>query len=370
VLFRSLRSSSISSAEAGAKERAAHLLGDDINRASDFLTDQVRAFAVTQDRSSMDAYWVEVESAQGREKALAGAAALRLPNDEVAALRRAKAESDRLILMETRAMRLVSDALGIEADDMPPPVAAAALSAQDRALSAQGKLDLARKLVFGTDYWQRKRAIRMAIDDFRGLSQARTSTAARAAEAAANRGFALVSGLVALGYLGVICVFALYYRFVALPIRHYMRTVGTDEPITGYPELKPEGAYELAALAEALNERRAQRIRTEMALRESELKLRTNLHMMPLAAMETDHEGRILTWNPAAELIFGYSEEEVIGGDVLELIVPERLRGEIGRVMERLNQGEVIERHVNMNVRKDGREIGRASCRERVFGLV
>ena len=50
-----LRSGTMSSAAAAAKESAAHLLGDDVNRISDYLTDQVRTFAVTQDRASLDA---------------------------------------------------------------------------------------------------------------------------------------------------------------------------------------------------------------------------------------------------------------------------------------------------------------------------
>lgn len=352
-----LRSSSRNAASAAAEGNAAHLLGDDINRASDFLTDQVRSFVVTHDRASLDLYWAEIESARNREKALAKASALKLPDNEMEALRRAKRESDALVETETRAMRLVADALDYKEADLPPAVAAARPGPADRALSKPGKLNLAKELVFGTEYWQRKRAIRGAIDDFRAFSQVRTSTAARAIQTAANREFALVAGLCALALAGVALVVVLYYRLVALPVRHYIGTLATDEIGAGYPELKPEGAYELISLAETINRRRAQQILTEATLRDSELRLRTNLLMMPLAAMEIDESNRIRSWNPAAELMFGYLEKEVLGLDILDLVVPERLREEIRSVIDRLARGEVIDRHINANATKDGREI-------------
>ena len=38
-----------------------------------------------------------------------------------------------------------------------------------------------------------------------------------------------------------------------------------------------------------------------------------------------DARGKILLWNPAAQRIFGFKEEEAIGQS-LDLIVPERFR--------------------------------------------
>jgi diguanylate cyclase (GGDEF)-like protein/PAS domain S-box-containing protein len=352
-----LRASSRNAAAAAAKESAAHLLGDDINRASDYLTDQVRAFTVTQDRENLDSYWTEIVSAMGREKALVAASALKLPADELAALRRAKSESDVLVGTETRAMRLVADALHYAEGDMPPAVAQAAPGPGDRALSRQGKLSLARELVFGTEYWEHKRAIRKAVEDFRVLALARTTAATRAAQDEADRDFALISVIGGLALLGVVLVIVLYYRLVALPVRHYTKTLATDEAGPGYPELAPEGAYELVSLAETINRRRAEQMRTEATLRDSELRLRTNLLMMPLASMEVDQADRIRSWNPAAELMFGYLEKEVLGLGLIDLIVPERFREQMRRLIGKLADGEVIDRHVNVNLTKDGREI-------------
>ena len=43
------------------------------------------------------------------------------------------------------------------------------------------------------------------------------------------------------------------------------------------------------------------------------------------AVVISDADGRIVTWNPAAERIFGFSEAEALG-ETLELITPERHR--------------------------------------------
>ena len=39
-----------------------------------------------------------------------------------------------------------------------------------------------------------------------------------------------------------------------------------------------------------------------------------------------DHEGLVVDWNPAAEKTFGYTQEEAIGREMAELIIPQRFR--------------------------------------------
>ena len=43
------------------------------------------------------------------------------------------------------------------------------------------------------------------------------------------------------------------------------------------------------------------------------------------AIIAADPEGRILSWNPAAERIFGFAAQEALG-QTLDLIIPERFR--------------------------------------------
>jgi light-regulated signal transduction histidine kinase (bacteriophytochrome) len=55
-------------------------------------------------------------------------------------------------------------------------------------------------------------------------------------------------------------------------------------------------------------------------------------------------DGIILSWNPSAERIFGYSAEEVKGRPISILILPER-SDEVPRILERVKRGERVEHY-------------------------
>lgn len=67
-------------------------------------------------------------------------------------------------------------------------------------------------------------------------------------------------------------------------------------------------------------------------------------------------DGIILSWNPAAEELFGYAAEEAIGRHIA-LIVPDEERDLHARNLRRLGRGEKIARHEVVRVRKDGRRL-------------
>ncbi len=67
-------------------------------------------------------------------------------------------------------------------------------------------------------------------------------------------------------------------------------------------------------------------------------------------------DGKVTTWNPGAERVFGYSAEEMIGTPIARLIPPDRA-GEEERIIERLQRGDRVEHFETMRVRKDGRLI-------------
>jgi PAS domain S-box-containing protein len=61
----------------------------------------------------------------------------------------------------------------------------------------------------------------------------------------------------------------------------------------------------------------------------------------------------ITSWNPGAEMMFGWTSEEIIGkpGSILG---PEDRAGEITSIMARLKAGEIVQPFETMRVRKDG----------------
>ncbi len=64
-------------------------------------------------------------------------------------------------------------------------------------------------------------------------------------------------------------------------------------------------------------------------------------------------EGTILTWNPGAERLYGYTAEEMIGNSVTKLYPPERI-DEFYEIRDLLRRGQGVERHDGVRMRKDG----------------
>ena len=111
-----------------------------------------------------------------------------------------------------------------------------------------------------------------------------------------------------------------------------------------------------AALADARDNQRKEKEARE-ALLHTEQKLHLHIEQTPLGVMELDLEGRLMEWNTAAERIFGFAREEVIGKDFRHLILPESARKDVDAVWEHLLNGSSEPGHMHENVTRDGRFI-------------
>ena len=97
--------------------------------------------------------------------------------------------------------------------------------------------------------------------------------------------------------------------------------------------------------------------RAERRLRRSEERLALHMELIPLAAVEWDENMVVTRWNDAAEQIFGYPKQKMIGGAGWEMLVPESDRPKVREVIHRLlEKGEPVQ-VINRNCRKDGTEI-------------
>jgi PAS domain S-box-containing protein len=67
-------------------------------------------------------------------------------------------------------------------------------------------------------------------------------------------------------------------------------------------------------------------------------------------------DGRISSWNSAAERLYGYSPEEAIGQSIFFIIPPDRWP-ERPEIVDRISAGERVEHFETMRLRKDGRQI-------------
>jgi PAS domain S-box-containing protein len=98
----------------------------------------------------------------------------------------------------------------------------------------------------------------------------------------------------------------------------------------------------------------------ERALRENEARLQATLDVALDAVITMDHVGRVVAFNPAAEIMFGYEEASVAGREMAELIVPPSLRDRHRQGLARyLETGEatVLGRRIEIRgMRADGSE--------------
>lgn len=67
-------------------------------------------------------------------------------------------------------------------------------------------------------------------------------------------------------------------------------------------------------------------------------------------------DGIIQTWNPAAEALFGWTAEEIIGQSITR-IIPEHLLDEEERIIDSIRRGEIVPKFSTTRLAKDGTAI-------------
>ncbi len=74
------------------------------------------------------------------------------------------------------------------------------------------------------------------------------------------------------------------------------------------------------------------------------------------AILSKDLNGKITSWNHAAERTFGYREEEILGASILTL-VPKELHPEEAVILGKIREGERIDHYETVRLTKDGRRL-------------
>jgi PAS domain S-box-containing protein len=157
---------------------------------------------------------------------------------------------------------------------------------------------------------------------------------------------------------GLMCV-ALEHNsrvFGFLNVSLALELIGDQEEQRRFSEIAGDISYALFNL-----DQRQKKLEMETALRQGEARLRSITDFAKDAILMMDSQGAISFWNPAAEKIFGYRADEVLGKDLHALLVPERyhqahraafpefIRSGFGNAM-----GKTLELAA---LRKDGQEI-------------
>ena len=74
------------------------------------------------------------------------------------------------------------------------------------------------------------------------------------------------------------------------------------------------------------------------------------------AIVSKDLDGIIISWNSAAERLFGYAAEEVVGKSIT-ILIPEELHDEEPKILERIRHGDSLDHYETIRQRKDGSRV-------------
>ena len=105
-----------------------------------------------------------------------------------------------------------------------------------------------------------------------------------------------------------------------------------------------EGVFVLSAINDITERRRGEETRSRLA---------AIVESSDDAILSKNLDGVILTWNQAAEKMYGYLASEVVGRSISLLVPPDRA-GEEYSILERLRQGERLENFETVRSKKDG----------------
>ncbi len=225
-----------------------------LSDASDYLTAEARKFAVTNDIKHLHRYWQEINVTRTRDNVLKRLKVLNASQQEFDLLDLAKQNSDALVATETRSMRLVLEVLDYEEDAMPISVAIWQLTSEDKRLSDEAKLRVARDIMFDKKYHDDKDLIMNPIAKFQKLSMHNANQALKIAEQeneTAEMILLILAILIPLGMAGILWILRIK---VSLPINNYTQTLHKHETENKTLNLIPAGTFELVALAKAFNQ--------------------------------------------------------------------------------------------------------------------
>ncbi|MCV6638281.1 response regulator [Candidatus Albibeggiatoa sp. nov. NOAA] len=252
-----LKQASMKYKHAVTKQAEFKQLGIDLANASNYLTAEAQKFSVTANIEHLNNFWNEVHVTRTRDNILKRLKILQASQQEFDLLDLAKNNSDALVATETRSMRLVLDVLGYQEAEMPPPIAAWKLSPEDKALSNDDKMRVAREIMFDDKYHQDKNMIMTPIAEFQKLSNDNANAALKIAKHDAQHAEIILFIIAILIPVGMGVILWIFRSKVNLPISHYTEILHQHETENNQEKrlnLEPAGTFELITLAKAFNQ--------------------------------------------------------------------------------------------------------------------
>lgn len=219
-----------------ACENAAKQLQD----GSDYLTEQVRLYAMTGQREYRDLYFEESEITRRRETALESIQEYFDGTSVFAALQSAMECSEKLMQTEYYSMRLTAQAQGEEESTWPESIQTTKLADEDEKLSKEEKLQKAQEIVCDDEYQDARTEItRNVTECMNGLIEQTRNSQGRAAAIFSDMYLKLEIGVgILVGLMMLMCLSV--RKLIVKPLISYNESIQLGEifPVIGAAELQ------------------------------------------------------------------------------------------------------------------------------------
>lgn len=226
------------------KRELCRQLCEDLSDSVDFLSESAGRFVISGDKEYLEAYWNEVRQGQRRNRIIESLQALELPGEEARLLETAKKNSDLLIYMETRSMKLAADAYGFPDSELPEEVSGYVLNVVEKQMSPGEKRLEAASILFGDNYRAEKEVITQYTDQFMERLSERMDKELGQVEDGVLQTTVRQWALQAAAFLLAGLILFLYYRFCISPVLQYQLCLKEKRE----KELRPAGTWEVYRL--------------------------------------------------------------------------------------------------------------------------
>lgn len=221
---------------------------------SDYLTEQVRCFTVTGDRTYLDAYFEEAEVTRRRDNAVEGVRRLMGETEAYDALVNALGESVDLMNREYYAMRLAISGFGLDPAAFPQAVQAVALSDADLAAPPEQQRETARLMVCDEIYHAKKQTITDDIQACIAAMDAEMETRQEAARNGVKNTILLQRTMIGASIAVTVVTILLFMKLIVWPLLKAVTYIQKDQsiPVEGADEFRflvreYNAAYEMNA---------------------------------------------------------------------------------------------------------------------------
>ncbi|MCI1880746.1 MAG: ATP-binding protein [Sporolactobacillus sp.] len=230
-----------------------HSLSQKIVDLNNDKTDEVRKFIATGNIEYFKNYWKTIGSIDEIQDTIRHTKKDKLMAQESQYLNTAIEDLTLLSYIDLRSMRLMTDALAVDHNQLPQAVREYVINIDEKEMSRPEKRHQALELLFDKNYISEKNVITNNILSFRRYVDERLDHKLNEAKKGVQFAVKLQSWLQLFFIITFMGVLVLLYLYNVKPIRSYTKTLANHSEISGSYHLQPSGSIETKLLAKAFN---------------------------------------------------------------------------------------------------------------------